>query len=314
MMDPKAIFFREKSACSGSQTHIMDGAEGAMLSDIDQLFGAADVLSVQNARRHRRLLFLLAVTGTLLTLTFLLYDEAELHNLIFACGAMILCLFLIHRVGGRSECHRKHLEYRVLAECLRVQFFLTYAGLPTRVSEIMPWSIRKGIPWVRKVLEEIPAGEAGERRSVLDPWIRQQRSYHEAALKKAEATSARDSRTSRIVLLITIAAYFAALLYELAVYRSLAGAHADLIRAVLKIILGTMSAAALFTGSYYGKMSLGNDIDDHGRMIDLYRTVEEEIARHGESEELLLFLAREFLNENSAWYAYQSKNTADIVM
>ena len=100
----------------------------------------------------------------------------------------------------------------------------------------------------------------------------------------------------------------------MAVYRSLAGAHADLIRAVLKIILGTMSAAALFTGSYYGKMSLGNDIDDHGRMIDLYRTVEEEIARHGESEELLLFLAREFLNENSAWYAYQSKNTADIVM
>ena len=49
-------------------------------------------------------------------------------------------------------------------------------------------------------------------------------------------------------------------------------------------------------------------------MIDLYETVEREISEKGENEELLVFLAREFLNENSTWYAYQSKNGPDFVI
>lgn len=75
-----------------------------------------------------------------------------------------------------------------------------------------------------------------------------------------------------------------------------------------------MSAITLFTGSYYGKMSLSNEIDDHQRMIALYESAEEEIAKNGENEQLLLYLAREFLNENSTWYAYQSKNKPDITI
>ena len=75
-----------------------------------------------------------------------------------------------------------------------------------------------------------------------------------------------------------------------------------------------MSAVTLFTGSYYGKMSLSNVIDDHKRMIALYETAEEQMLREGESGELLLFLARECLNETSTWYAYQSKNKPDIVI
>ena len=90
--------------------------------------------------------------------------------------------------------------------------------------------------------------------------------------------------------------------------------QADLLRAILKIVLGTMSAITLFTGNYYGKMSLSNVIDDHKRMISLYKTAEERILQEGEDEDLILFLAREYLNENSTWYAYQSKNKPDIVM
>ena len=107
----------------------------------------------------------------------------------------------------------------------------------------------------------------------------------------------------------------AALVFELAVYgKGGATADQDVMRIILKIMLGTMSAVTLFTGNYYGKMSLSNVIDDHKRMISLYETAEEEIAKYGESEELLLSLAREFLNENSTWYSYQSKNKPEIIM
>ena len=333
-MSKREIFYQEMEACSRRFDHIMEGAGETGLSEIDKLFGAADALSIQNAEKHRRILFALSIAGTLLTLFFLLYDEAEAHGLIIACGVMILGLFLIRRIADRQDCHRKYLEYRVLAECLRCQFFLLYAGITTRVIEILPWSVRLGIPWVTEVLtsvgplsaqkdaaltSEMQAGlehkENAEKHPVLDCWIRDQKKYHEAALAKTQIKSNGDSRIAKAVLVITIAAYIAALSYELILYRHIAGTgNAQLVRTILKILLGTMSAITLFTGSYYGKMSLADTIDDHKRMIALYETAEKKILENGESEELLLFLAREFLNENSAWYAYQSKNSPDLVI
>ena len=315
MMRETDLFYREKEACGQPFTHIADGVEEASLKEIDELFGAADVLSIRNAGRYRRILFALSVAGTLLTLAFLLYDEAEAHGLILACGAMILCLFFIRRFADRLDCHRKYLEYRVLAECLRCQFFLLVAAVGTRVADILPWSVRKGIPWVADVLEDLSVRMPAKKHPVLDCWVREQKRYHENALGRTERRRHRDSRIEKAVLVVTVAAYLAALLYELLLYRHAAGTgNADLVRALLKILLGTMSAVTLFTGSYYGKMSLSNAIDDHQRMIALYETAEEAILETGEREELLLFLAREFLNENSTWYAYQSKNTPDLVI
>ena len=311
----KETFFKDAAACRVPRTHVADGAEGSPLRETDELFGAADVLSVLNAEKHRRILLALSAAGTLLTLAFLLYDEAELHGLILACGVMILCLVLIRAVSARLDCHRRYLQYRVLAECLRVQFFLFRAGMATRAADVLPWSIRKGIPWVEEVLRGLPEGGAAESRPVLDCWIRDQKKYHESALSKTVSKDRRDGRVAKTVLAVTVTAYVAALLFELLVYRRSPGSlDAGTVRAVLKIVLGTMSAVTLFTGSYYGKMSLSNVIDDHKRMISLYETAEERVEREGESGELLLFLARECLNENSTWYAYQSKNEPDLTI
>ena len=315
-MNEREIFYKDKENNNIPPARITSREfEGASLKKIEELYGAADTLSILNAERHRRILWLLSAMGTLLTLAFLLYDEAEMHGLIIACGIMILCLFFVRRVAGRLECHRKYLQYRVLAECLRVQFYLSVAGAGTRVADILPWSVRKGIPWIEELLAEIPEDDTRERRPILDLWIREQKQYHRDALIKAELKERRDGRAAMIVPVVTIAVYFAALIFELFVYpRAAGGMNAGVVRAVLKIVLGTMSAVTLFTESYYGKMSLPNVIEDHKRMIALYETAEERVLREGESEELLLFLSRECLDENSTWYAYQSKNKPGMVM
>ena len=308
-------FYQDKETCTVPSTHVIDGTDSSPLLEIDELFGAADVLSICNAEKRRRVLLALSVAGTLLTLAFLLYDEAEIHGLILACGAMILCLFFVRHISERMDCHRKYLEYRVLAECLRCQYFLTYAGATASVLDILPWSVRKGIPWITEILKGIPAAEDAEKHSVLSCWINDQKKYHEKALRKTEIEDRRNGLAAKAVLIVTIVTYVAALVFELAVYgKGGATADQDVMRIILKIMLGTMSAVTLFTGNYYGKMSLSNVIDDHKRMISLYETAEEEIAKYGESEELLLSLAREFLNENSTWYSYQSKNKPEIIM
>ena len=318
-MDRKQEFYQDKSNYTGQLSHIVEDAETSaqndLLKQIDDLFGAADALSIQNANKHRLILLALAFAGMLVTFLFLLYDEAELHGLILACIAMILCLFLISRIAGRLDCHRKYLEYRVLAESLRVQCFLLCSGVNENIAELLPWTLKQCVPWIMEILKELPEGTADVQRSALDIWIRTQKAYHEKALRKTAKKYHIDQRVSLVVLVITIIAYLGVTVFEVFLYPRVAGAvDADVIRAALKILLGTLSAVTLFTGSYYGKMSLSNEIDDHQRMIALYEQTEQEILQNGETKELLLSLARECLNENSTWYAYQSKNTSDITL
>lgn len=157
--------------------------------------------------------------------------------------------------------------------------------------------------------------EEVKKESILDCFIRDQKAYHEKALKRAEINNKKDNNITKVVLVITVATYIVTLLFELFVYHQYTNTiNTNLIRIILKLVLGSVSAITLFTGSYYGKMSLPNVIDDHKRMISLYNAAEERIINEGENEETILFLAKEFLNENSSWYAYQSKNTPEITI
>ena len=314
-MTAKEIFFKDKESCSVPFTHISDEPFEPALKEIDEVYGAADVLSIQNAVKYRRILLLMAVAGTLLTLAFLLYDEVELHGLILACAVMIFCLFLIRRISFRIDCHRKYLEYRVLAEALRVQYFLSLGGSRVRVAAILPWPLKQRLPWICEILSELTFHSPEKQRSVLDLWIRDQKEYHKNALSSAEKKSRKDEAVTKTVIILTIIAYLGAVVFELVFYRKSALIQdANTIRVILKILLGTLSAITLLTGSYYGKMSLSNVIDDHKSMLALYQKAEEDILTYGEDEELLLGLAREALNENSTWFAYQSMNQPDLVI
>jgi hypothetical protein len=313
-MNKKEVFFRDKEECSEEFTHITGDITDPALKAIDELYGAADVLSIKNAVKHQRILLALSIIGTLITMGFLLYDEAELHGLILACTVMILFLFYIRRKAHTLDCHRKYIEYRVLAETLRVQFFLSVAGVQKQVVDILPWFIRQGLPWIEDVLKSLPKMSSHERNPIINFWILDQRAYHNGALAKAENKKNRDNRTTRVVIAITIIAYLITLFFELFIFTQNPGnVDVNAVRAILKIIVGTMSAVTLFTSSYYGKLSLTYTINDHKRMIALYDNAEREIARKGETEEILVELAREFLIENSTWYSYQTKNKPDLV-
>ena len=175
--------------------------------------------------------------------------------------------------------------------------------------------MQSAIPWVAQLLSGLPKQQGAEKQPVLDCWIRDQKAYHERALAKAEARNMKNERIARVVVWFTILIYAAALVFELAMYsRPAEPANAEWARVILKILMGTMSATTLLTNSYYGKMSLPQAIEDHKRMISLYGASEQEILKNGETEELLLSLAREFLNENSTWYAYQTKNQPELIL
>ena len=154
-MEREAEFNREKETCTAPLTHIEKDIEDPTLIKIDEVYGAADSLSLQHAEKYRRIIFALSVAGTLLAIAFLLYDEVYWYGMILACGVLILMLFGINRLARRLHCHRKYLEYRLLAEGARVQYYLCRAGLHRNVAALLPWSWQFNVPWTKKVLEQL---------------------------------------------------------------------------------------------------------------------------------------------------------------
>ena len=161
-MKEKETFYKTKEACSTPFTHIMDDVTEPSLQKIDELYGAADVLSLQSAERYRRTLLAMSTVGTLLAIAFLLYDEVYLSGMIIACGVLVLVLFYMNRQAVRLQCHKNYLEYRLLAEGARVQFFLYKAGIRINVADLLPWSWQFNVPWTAEVLREAGSGEQEE--------------------------------------------------------------------------------------------------------------------------------------------------------
>ena len=317
--EKKEIFLKEKAEYDGEIHHIFNKMEeitNPSLIEIDDLYGIVTGLSRDNAKKYRKIILWLSIIGGILTWSFLFYDEAEMHGLIVACTVSIIILYFIKNYAEKMDCHRKYLEYRVLAETLRVQFFLLYACIAEPVTEMLPWFIKTGIPWINDILSELDITNTEEERHI-HYWIENQRDYHENAIKRKTPKYENEKRLERVALIITICTYAFTLIVEVFIfYNYLANYNVNMIRAGLKIIIGTAALFALFAANYYGKMSLYDNINDSKRMVLLYNEFEKEVDKEGGvvSEENIKFLAREFLIENSTWYASQKTNKPDWVM
>lgn len=311
----KTEFDEERKTCE-NLTHIEEEISSPALIEIDRLFGAADVLSIKYAQKHYNKVRNISIIAPLIVFLFLLYDEAELHILIFAVLLLIIILYLIYRKANNENVHDKYLEYRVLAESLRVQYFISKAGIKENVKNILPWLTKIRIPLVKNVLSEIPT-ETNKKEPIINCWIRDQMKYHDEAHKRALEQLEKNELYERISLIATILFYVIALIFEISMilYAPFDVETAHWVRAGLKIGVGTATAITIFLSNYYGKMSLSSKVEEHLRMYWLYQKVEHKIKQtKEENEEEIIYLAEQCLIENASWYSHQKKNTPDFAV
>ena len=280
------------------------------LSAMAAVYPAASMLSKSSAGRYRKALALLALFSTALAVAFLLYDEIDANYMIFACGAMLAAAGICRNYASRTACHRRYIEYRALAECLRVQINLRYSGSSLEVPALMTWSQRKETAWIYDALCTLTVGRAPEwKRDICECWVEDQRRYHlQAGLK--DGHSARISnRTVSTAFAVSLALYLAALVLELAVPLSgLPEEKIGLFRFIIKISLGGISALTLFSANFYGRLSLPRKLSDHEKMAEYYEKMLYRLEQNGQTDELLEGLAREELIENGNWCSYQRDN------
>ncbi|MEE1150209.1 hypothetical protein [Methanobrevibacter sp. UBA212] len=312
----KSEFDKERKECN-EPTHIEEDISDPTLIEIDELYGAADVLSMKHADRHHEKIRNISLIAPLIVFFFLLYEAAAQHWLIFVVTALIILLYFVYRQPNKENAHEKYLEYRVLAEALRIQYFISKAGIKKKVIEILPWFTEIRIPLVKNVLSELSSTETDKKEPILDCWIRDQMKYHDNAHKRALKQLEKNELYEKISLIATIIFYIIALIFEITMilYAPFEVETAHWVRAGLKIGVGTATAITIFLSNYYGKMSLSSKVDEHLRMYWLYQKVETKIRQtKEEDEDEIIYLAEQCLIENASWYSHQKKNTPDFAV
>ena len=102
----------------------------AAIREVDALFGAADWLAVHFRRRVRISLMCTHAVAAAMGLAFILYSDLQAERGYVALFLLLFVLGLAIRwVGHRREWQRKYLDYRGLAEGLRVQLYWRLAGV-----------------------------------------------------------------------------------------------------------------------------------------------------------------------------------------
>ena len=313
-------FNREaKQADPGGKSRLpAEAVTDPMLERMENLSLIAGRLSSSYAKKYRSVLALLAAAGALLTFAFLMYDEAQAIWMILICGVMLLISWVCYRYAARSDCHRRYLEYRALAECLRVQTYLRYAGSSLQTTDLLSWTQKEETAWVTAALYAVAAGEnPKQRQDIRSCWVEEQRSYHQKAAQRSQRRITVSERVLQPAFILSITLYCAALAFELLagglIFHPLVHAgNVELYRTVLKIILGTISAVTLFTANYYGRLSLPRTLSDHEKMERFYSKMSALLQQRGQTDELLAVLAREELIENGNWVSYQRDNKPDV--
>ncbi len=95
--------------------------------------------------------------------------------------------------------------------------------------------------------------------------------------------------------------------------RSFLMAHSNLtllLRGVLKILLGVLSAGTAFVANYYGSLALPQQIFDNKRMHALFESVlQKGQPDDADFDKAMRVLGRESLIESAGWYIAQMENT-----
>lgn len=311
----KSEFDEERKECE-TLYHIEDEITDPALIEIDDLYSAADALSMKHAQKYHDKLFRISIIAPFIAFFFILYEATECHELIIVVFALLVLLYVIYK-KDKEDHHEKYLEYRVLAESLRVKYFVSKAGISVKVIDLLPWFTYLRIPLVKEVLSGLPEIKTDKKERILNCWIRDQMKYHDRAHTKSQEKENANKRYEHIAFYATIIVYIIALFFEISmmIIQPFDLETAHLIRIGFKVTVGTATAITIFISNYYGKLSLSNKIDEHIRMYWLYEKVERQIMQTKEEQkDQIVYLARQCLIENIIWYSHQKKNTPDFVV
>ncbi|MDH3748322.1 MAG: hypothetical protein OER97_08950 [Gammaproteobacteria bacterium] len=285
---------------------------------VNQLFYTADWLAIHYQNRLNMALRGTYVAAVLMGLSFILY--ADLPGYDYMVYAFLLFFgggFALYSVGKKRHWHRKYLDYRVLAESLRVQFFWQIAGVNSASGTEFAHGgfLQKQdveLEWIRNVMRVAslrrraragPSTEGGLDRAI-ELWIGDplkenssgQIAYY--ARKASERTKLRriTAAIASSCLWAGIAVAIVLALFQYTLERET--------RSSLIVLMGILPLIAGVREAYAHKKAEKEVVKQYQYMHKIFRTAARRLARAettGEKLSILKALGHAALDEHAEW-------------
>jgi hypothetical protein len=323
-------------AASLSTFEATDPSELRLSPDLANVFVAADQLALHMKRTWEQSVVALQVIVVLALLSFAaaknlgpLASANGAHWATWIWSAFLLCGAGAYGVWGFAtwrQAQNRFLDYRGLAEALRVQFNWNVAGI--RDIEVADCYLRYqtlSFTWIRKAVRVCcighvnasPTNEADRLRSVLDHWVRGQSTYFE------KTTPKRDSRSRRLSLWALVWVLFAMNCTVLMWHDAVGALSLGNLSGAIKMLADVMFGIAAVIVGYAGILAVEDESRQYGRMRVIYGRADRLRARFlaspaegatgvANARKVIRELGKEALEENGEWIVMHHAHPLNI--
>jgi hypothetical protein len=282
------------------------------LSHTARYFALADRLAARYAWRYRVALRALYLLAALMGVAFIAYADLDHPQMIYIYLGLFFTGFVLYKSVSRLQWHRKFLDYRALAEGLRIQFYWRLAGVSGQFRNDFAYDnfLQKQdveIGWIRNVMRYAGAPEDRLRRrqadvdGVIEHWIGQpggtgQLGYFENRCRSHRRHVAQTNRLVAVTLwsgiVITLAlAGFQTRLDEMLTNGMVAA-------------MGMLPLLAAVREAYAHKVAEKELLKQYSFMLDIYRMACFRLGRcetATQKRDLLRALGEAALDEHAEW-------------
>jgi hypothetical protein len=309
---------------------------------LEMVHGAADTLSMRFSEQTKSTL--MWILGFALTAIggFEIYAHVlrSHFGLWLIYPAALVGAWFVHRLTKERRIEKRYLDYRALAEALRVQFFWDLAGIRESVADYYLVHHRTELDWIRYALRAIRLfqlaetgplrGDENDMRLVQEHWIEDQRSFYDKtaskqkeALERLEFTSIGSLRAVWILsLLIPVSLLIPS--DRLGAWRSFASEEPWL--GILILLTSLPSIAIGLFRVWIEQGGYAEQVRTYHRMADVFRRAdnrldaelrsqdpESRVARLKSAQEVILHLGIQALEENGDWLLLHRDRPIKIV-
>jgi hypothetical protein len=286
---------------------------------IEHVFKAADWLALRFQRLYFRALRTMLGVAAAAGFCFVAFADADLNLMIYPYLALFGVGITVFYIEQRGGWHRRHLDYRALAESLRIEFYWAVAGVtsstPTKYnhdSYLSKQDVELG--WIRHVLR-FTSRRVNTQMDVLDHagvdfaidrWIGEQRDYFGHSAPRHAANHERNALIGRFCFWagIVIAVILALTQFSIS----------DAIKTPLMAMMGLLPLVAGAVTVYSHKKA---DMENIKKDRFMHRIMTEALRRlksattDDERREILRALGQTALDDEAQWIMRQRERHPD---
>lgn len=283
------------------------------LEPVDKIFRISDWLAIHYQNLYIKSLRIIFSLVFIIGIMFIIYSDIEtIQYFLYIMIFFSLILAMTQYIARRGAWHRKYLDYRALAEGLRVQFYWAAAGVRSEntskfTHDVFLQSQDPELGWIRNVMrvaglrsDAAPGNDPRGLAFVLREWVGNATCGQTAYFRKKTATLLERQKSTAKISRLALVTSFSVIVMATILGDSL---PATLLNAMIALMAATLLLLGVRQG-YSGSIAEKEVLRQYAYMSRIFFTACHHLERAQDDDQrrrILKGLGISALNEHAEW-------------